>query len=141
MAASAYSFLSEARRSSEKAGILVVSRFQPDLIELGGFAAEYQLLGGAIRVAERRKPAFLLHVLRNFEAAQRLDLPLRRAVPDSVGAPRDMVDLHALDQRADQPGAELRMRNPRVGKGRAELGIDIGDAEGSRSSFGSRLAL
>src|SRR5262245_28169383 len=55
----------------------VVSRFQPDLVELGGVAAEDQLLGGAIGVAERRKPVFLLHVLRNFEAAQRLDLPLR----------------------------------------------------------------
>src|ERR1700722_2490097 len=55
----------------------VVSRFQPDLIEFGGVAAEDQLFGGAIGVAERRKPVFLLHVLRNFEAAQRLDLPLR----------------------------------------------------------------
>src|ERR1700722_10960380 len=57
----------------------VVSRFQPDLIELSGVAAEDQLLGGASGVAERRKPVFLLHVLRNFEAAQRHDLPLRRA--------------------------------------------------------------
>src|SRR5471032_1117857 len=55
----------------------VVSGFLPDLVEPGGVAAEDQLLGGAIGVAERRKPAFLLHVLRNFEAAQRLDLPLR----------------------------------------------------------------
>src|SRR5215207_1425694 len=55
----------------------VVSRLQPDLVEFGGVAAENQLLGGAIGVAERRKGVFLLHVLRNFEAAQRLDLPLR----------------------------------------------------------------
>src|SRR5436309_15774404 len=48
----------------------VVSRFQPDLVELGGVAAEDQLLGGAIGVAERRKPVFLLHVLRDFEPAQ-----------------------------------------------------------------------
>src|SRR5215218_6716394 len=62
----------------------VVSRFQPDPVELGGVAAEDQLLGRAIGIAERRKSVFLLHVLRNFEAAQRLDLPLRRAVPDRV---------------------------------------------------------
>ena len=78
MAASAYSFLSEARRSSEKTGILVLfSRFQPNLKELGGIAAEDQLLGGAIGIAKRRKSVSLLDVLRNFEAAQRLDLPLR----------------------------------------------------------------
>ena len=40
-----------------------------------------------------------------------------------------MIDPHALDERADQRGAELRMRDRRVGKGRAELGVDIGDAE------------
>src|SRR5262249_60976999 len=55
----------------------VLSRLQPDLVEFGGVAAEDQLLGGTIGIAERRKAVFLLHVLRNFEATQRLDLPLR----------------------------------------------------------------
>src|SRR5207248_3200521 len=39
-----------------------LSRFQPDLVELGGVAAEDQLLGVAVGAAERRKPVFLLHV-------------------------------------------------------------------------------
>ena len=72
LAASAYSFLSEARRSSEKAGILVLSAAFSDLVELGGVAAEDQLLGGTVGIAERRKAVFLLHVLREFRAGAAL---------------------------------------------------------------------
>src|SRR5881394_1498656 len=39
----------------------ILSRFQPDLVELGGVAAEDQLLGVAIGIAKRCKSVFLLH--------------------------------------------------------------------------------
>src|SRR6516162_6394033 len=48
-----------------------------DLVEPGRVAREDQLLDGAVGVAERREAVFLLHVLRDFEPAHRLDLPLR----------------------------------------------------------------
>jgi hypothetical protein len=55
----------------------VIGRLQLDLVKPGGVAREDQLLGCAVGVAERRKAVLLLHVLRDFEPAQRLDLPLR----------------------------------------------------------------
>src|SRR6266436_1258771 len=55
----------------------VIGRPQLDLVEPGCVAREDQLLGGAVGVAERRKAVLLLHVLRDFEPAQCLDLPLR----------------------------------------------------------------
>ena len=79
----------------------VISRFQLDFVEPACVAGEDQLLSRAVGIAERRKGILLLHVLRDFEPAQRLDLPLRRAVPDRVGTPHNVVDAHALDQRAD----------------------------------------
>src|SRR5262249_28511759 len=56
---------------------LVVSGLQLDLVEPRRIASEDLLLDGAVGVAERRKPILLLHVVRDFEPAKRLDLPLR----------------------------------------------------------------
>src|SRR5437868_12738977 len=55
----------------------VIGRPQLDLVEPGCVAREDRLLGATGGVAERCKAVLLLHVLRDFEPAQRLDLPLR----------------------------------------------------------------
>ena len=107
----------------------IVGGLEIDPVHAGRVAAEDQLLDRAIGATERRKTIFLLHILRDFEPAQRLDLPLGRPVPNRVGAPQDMIDPHALDQRADQGRAEFGMRHRRVRKRRAKLGVDVGDSE------------
>ena len=40
----------------------------------------------------------------------------------------DVVGAHAVDERADERGAEARMRHRRVGERGAELGVDVVDA-------------
>ena len=101
--------------------------FEP--IEPCGVAAEDRGLDRALGRPQRREPVFLLHVLGNFEAPHRLDLPLRGAVPDGIGAPDHVIDAHSLDQRADERGGKLGVRDRGIGKRRAQLGIDVGHAE------------
>src|SRR5437762_32422 len=92
-------------------------------------AAEDQLLDRAVGATERSKTIFLLHILRDFEPTQRLDLPLGRPVPNRVGTPQDMIDPHALDQRADQSRAEFGVRHGRVGKRSTKLCVNVSDPE------------
>src|SRR5258708_6973458 len=77
----------------------VIGRLHLNLVKPGCVASEDQLLGGAIGVAERRKAVLLLHVLRDFEAAQRFHLPLRRPVPDRVSPPHPLLYPHHLHPR------------------------------------------
>src|SRR5258707_3730921 len=70
----------------------VVSCLQLDLVEPSRIASEDQLLSGAVGIAERRKSVLLLHFFGDFEPAQRFNLPLRRALPDRVGAPHNVSD-------------------------------------------------
>src|ERR1700730_6490179 len=107
----------------------IVGGLEIDPVHAGRVAAEDHLLDRAVGATERSKTIFLLHILGDFEPTQRLDLPLGRPVPNRVGAPQHMIDPHALDQRADQRGAEFRMRHGRIGKRRAKLRVDVSDAE------------
>src|SRR5438034_4098394 len=51
-------------------------------------AAEDGALHDAVGRAERSEPVFALHLLGDLETAQRLDLPLRPAVPERARAPQ-----------------------------------------------------
>src|SRR5437660_6601172 len=56
------------------------------LVEPRGVLAEDRPLHRAVGGAERRPAVLLLHILRDLEPPQRLDLPLWRPGPDCVGA-------------------------------------------------------
>ena len=75
--------------------------------------------------AQRGEAVLLAHVLGDLEAAQRLDLPLRRAVPERIRAPDHVVRAQALDQRAHERGGEARVRHRAVGERRADLAVDV----------------
>src|SRR6267154_2264848 len=107
----------------------IVGGLEIDPVHAGRVAAEDQLLDRAVGATERSKTIFLLHILRDFESTQRLDLPLGRPVPNRVGAPKDMIDPHALDQRADQSSAEFGVRHGRVGKRRTKLCVNVSEPE------------
>ena len=70
----------------------------------------------------------LAHVLGDLEPAQPLDLPLRRAGPQRVGAPHDVVGAQALDQHAHQRRAEARLDHRGLGEDLAEIAVDVADA-------------
>src|SRR5205823_11778787 len=72
------------------------------LVHARRIAAEDRLLERPIGRAELAVAVLLAHILGDLEAAQALDLPLRRTGPQCVGAPDDMVGAQALDQHADQ---------------------------------------
>src|SRR6058998_3525624 len=77
-------------------------------VEPRAVPAENGLLHRPVRRAERLETVLLLHVVRDLEPAHRLDLPLRRAVPQGVRAPDDVVGAEALDQCADEGRGEAR---------------------------------
>jgi len=64
-------------------------------------------------VAERLEAVLLLQRLRNLEPAQSFDLPLRRAGPDRVGAPADVIDAEAADENPHQRRADIRLGHER----------------------------
>ena len=57
--------------------------------------AENGALDRTVSCSQRREAVFLLHLFRDFQPAQRLDLPLRRPGPDRVGAPDDVIGAEA----------------------------------------------
>src|SRR5262245_33415464 len=63
-----------------------------DAIEAGIVAAEDGRLHRTVSRAERGEAKFLLHVLRDLQAPEALDLPLRRAGPQRISAPVDVID-------------------------------------------------
>ena len=96
-----------------------------ELVEPRVVAAEDRVLDRAVGRAERRVAVFLLHVFRDLEPAQRLDLPLRRAGPHRVGAPHDVVGAQALDQRAHDRRAEPRIGGRRPREELPEVAVDV----------------
>src|SRR5439155_18162349 len=60
----------------------IVGGLEVDPVHASRVAAEDQLLDRAVGATERSKTIFLLHILRDFEPTQRLDLPLGRPVPN-----------------------------------------------------------
>src|SRR5229473_588824 len=65
----------------------IVGGLEIDPVHAGRVAAEDQLLDRTVGATERSKTIFLPHILGDFEPTQRLDLPLRRPVPNRVGTP------------------------------------------------------
>ena len=96
-----------------------------ELVVSGGVAREDRALDRTIGRPQRREAVLLLHVFRNLQPAQRLDLPLRRSVPHRVGAPNYLVLPETLDQRADHGRGQARMRDAGVRKAGAELGVHV----------------
>src|SRR5262245_39704523 len=94
-----------------------------EVVELGVGAAEDHVLERAVGGSERLEAVLLLHVLRDFEAAQRLDLPLRRAGPHRVGAPYDFVVAKTLTHDAHQRGAKAGLRHDTLRKELADVGV------------------
>ena len=75
-------------------------------------------------------PAGVLHdVVRDLETAHRLDLPLRAAVPDRVGAPQHALRAHQVHELSEEGRAEPRVRDGRRGEGGTDLRIDVVHAE------------
>src|SRR5439155_23936151 len=58
-----------------------------DPVEPRRVASEDRRLRRTVCSAERREAVLLLHIGWDLESAERLDLPLRRAIPEGVGAP------------------------------------------------------
>ena len=67
----------------------------------------------------------LLQLSADLEGAQRLDLVLRRAVPDRIGAPEHTLGADMLEQLAERVRRLGRIAHHDAPR-RAELGIDIG---------------
>jgi hypothetical protein len=66
-------------------------RMEIELIHPRSVIAQDARFHRAIGRAQGREPVFLLHILRNFQRAECLNLPLRRAVPDRISAPEDVI--------------------------------------------------
>ena len=98
------------------------------LVQARRVLAEDRALDGAVGGAERREAVLALHVLRNLEPAQRLDLPLRRAGPYRVGPPYDVVGAEALDERAHHRRAQARLGDGALREDLAEIAVDVGHA-------------
>src|SRR5437667_6463527 len=72
------------------------------------------------------------HGLRDPEPPQRLDLPLRRAVPHRVRAEHDAVLAHELQELAKDVGAYRREGDHGRGERRADLGVDVLERRGEQ---------
>src|SRR5438309_3784201 len=76
------------------------------------------------------------HGLRDPEPPQRLDLPLRRAVPHRVRAEHDAVLAHELQELAKDVGAYRREGDHGRGERRADLGVDVLERRGEQRHLG-----
>src|SRR6185436_10596447 len=97
-------------------------------VEAGVVAAEDRGLHRTGGGPHWREAVFLLDLLGDFHAAQRLDLPLRRAGPERVGAPHHVVGAHVLDHVAEHERGDTRLRHVAVGEDLAEVGVDVAHA-------------
>src|SRR4029077_19897028 len=71
----------------------------------------------------------LLHVLGNLEPAQPLNLPLRRARPDRVCAPADVVVAGPFAEDAHERCAQTRLGGPAPGEELTHVAIDVRHSE------------
>src|SRR5215471_13082757 len=102
-------------------------RLDVDTVEPRRVAGKDRGLGRAVRRAERREAILLLHVRGNLQSAERLDLPLGRAIPERIGAPYHVVDPEPADQAAHERRGEARVGDGGIGEGRANLAVDVAD--------------
>ena len=82
---------------------------QIELVEARRVITEDRALDCTVGRSEGGETMLLLHVLRDLEAAERLDLPLGRAIPHRVRAPEHVIMAEPLDQGAHHCGAEARV--------------------------------
>src|SRR5882672_8820568 len=88
--------------------------------------AEDHALDLAVRTAERSLPAVLLHdVVRYFQTAEGLDLPLRTAVPDRIRPPDHVVRAHLIDHLPDHRGRQTRAGHGNGCERRTKFGVDV----------------
>src|SRR5262249_21660101 len=66
--------------------------------------------------------------LGHLEAPERLDLPLRRAVPDGVSAPQHMVGTKGPDDLAEQVGAGGGIGRDQLPEGGPQLHVEVREA-------------
>ena len=90
--------------------------------------AEDRALDGAVGRAERGEPVLLLHLLRDLEASEALDLPLRRPRPHGVRPPHHVVPAEPLDQHAHHGRAQARLGHRALGEDLPEVAVHVGDA-------------
>src|SRR5882724_2233187 len=90
--------------------------------------AEDDALDGPVGGAERLEAVLLLHVLRDLEPPQRLDLPLGRAGPHRVGAPHHAVGPQPAHELAHHGRAHARIGHGALGKDLAKVSVDVVDA-------------
>src|SRR3954453_20407139 len=84
-------------------------------------------LEGPVSGTKRSKAIGLLHIFRNFQPAQALDLPLWGPGPDRIRSPYDMIGAEPLDKRAHQGCGEARLRNAGIGEQLPKVGIHVAD--------------
>src|SRR5439155_4574551 len=77
------------------------------------------------RFGDRRVSPALLQLLGDLEAPERLDLPLRTAVPDGVGAEHDALVAHELQELADDVRPDGRERDDGLSERRADFAVDV----------------
>src|SRR5688572_22661540 len=92
------------------------------LVRLGGIQAKHL---GAQRRRHLRVAVLLAQLVRDLERAERLDLVLRRAVPDRVRAPQHVVLADVLEQLAHRVCGRGWIAHRQETPGRAELRIHV----------------
>src|SRR4029450_10925010 len=64
-------------------------------------------------------------LVRDLEALEGVDHPLRRTPPEAVRAPEDVVHAVVLDVLPDQVLGHDRVLNRKTAEGRADLALDV----------------
>src|SRR5467141_1831323 len=92
------------------------------LVELRRIEAEdlAPVLHGELRIA-----VLFRHLLRDLEAPEGLDLPLRRAVPERIRAEHDALRPHVLHELPQHVRAHARERYDARGERGADLGVHV----------------
>src|SRR6185295_5083439 len=76
-------------------------------------------------LVQRRVAVLARHVLRDLEAPEGLDLPLRRAVPQGVGAEYHALRPHVLEELPQHVRAHAREGDHAGGEAGADLGVHV----------------
>ena len=99
------------------------------MIEPRVVAAEVRILHGAVCRAEGLVAVFLLHVLGDFETAQRLRSATEasRSTP-RVGSPYHVIGAESLDERAHDRRSEEQVGSGRPGEELPQVAVHVRDA-------------
>src|SRR6056297_3646875 len=97
-------------------------------VDLACVRGENAILQPTVGGPQRGESELLLQIFRHLQATQSLNLPLRRTVPDRIGAPKHPLLSHPLDQSPENACTVARGTYCGHGENRAEFGVDIVDA-------------